>query len=82
MDATIALAVIAPMPGIWANFWLVALSRCQHRTLNGKKMEAPARKLHLGSDAGMVASPDVMQNPDRLAFYVKYAKSLQSGLRA
>jgi hypothetical protein len=22
MEATIALAVIAPMPGIWANFWL------------------------------------------------------------
>jgi acetoacetyl-CoA synthetase len=48
------------------------------RTLNGKKMEVPVRKLLLGSDPGKVASPDVMQNPASLTFYAEYAKSLQS----
>jgi acetoacetyl-CoA synthetase len=52
------------------------------RTLNGKKMEVPVRKLLLGSDPDKVASPDVMQNPGSLAFYVEYAKSLQSRLHS
>jgi acetoacetyl-CoA synthetase len=52
------------------------------RTLNGKKMEVPVRKLLLGSDPDKVASPDTMQNPSSLAFYVEYAKSLQSSLHS
>lgn len=46
------------------------------RTLSGKKMEVPVRKLLLGADPVKVASPDAMQNPDSLEFFVEYAKSL------
>lgn len=45
-------------------------------------MEMPVRKLLLGSDVGMVASPDVMQNPGSLSFYADYAKSLRSRWRS
>jgi len=43
------------------------------RTLSGKKMEVPVRKLLLGAPADKVASPDAMQNPDSLRFFVRYA---------
>jgi acetoacetyl-CoA synthetase len=46
------------------------------RTLSGKKMEVPVRKLLLGAEPGKVASPDAMQNPSSLAFFVEYARTL------
>jgi len=46
------------------------------RTLSGKKMEVPVRKLLLGADPGKVASPDAMQNPASLDFFVGYAAIL------
>ena len=46
------------------------------RTLTGKKMEVPVRKLLLGAEAAKVASPDAMQNPASLDFFVEYAKTL------
>ena len=46
------------------------------RTLSGKKMEVPVRKLLLGADPSKVASPDAMQNPASLAFFVDYARTL------
>ena len=46
------------------------------RTLTGKKMEVPIRKLLLGAEAAKVASPDAMQNPASLDFFVAYAKTL------
>lgn len=46
------------------------------RTLSGKKMEIPVRKLLLGADAGKVASPEAMQNPNSLRFFVDYAETL------
>ena len=46
------------------------------RTLSGKKMEVPVRKLLLGADAAQVASPDAMQNPASLDFFIGYAKTL------
>ncbi|WP_025917840.1 acetoacetate--CoA ligase [Herminiimonas sp. CN] len=46
------------------------------RTLSGKKMEVPVRKLLLGAEAAKVASPDAMQNPASLDFFVEYAKTL------
>ena len=52
------------------------------RTLSGKKMEVPVRKLLLGSDPDKVASADAMQNPESLAFYVDYAKALLSRLQS
>lgn len=48
------------------------------RTLSGKKMEVPVRKLLLGAEAAKVASPDAMQNPSSLDFFVEYAKTLLS----
>lgn len=46
------------------------------RTLTGKKMEVPVRKLLLGADAHKVASPDAMANPASLEFFVKLAADL------
>jgi acetoacetyl-CoA synthetase len=48
------------------------------RTLTGKKMEVPVRKLLLGAEATQVASPDAMANPASLGFFV----DLASGRRA
>lgn len=46
------------------------------RTLSGKKMEVPVRKLLLGAGLSQVASPDAMQNPHSLDFFATYAKTL------
>ncbi len=46
------------------------------RTLSGKKMEVPVRKLLLGAAPQKAASVDAMQNPASLDFFVQYAKSL------
>jgi len=44
------------------------------RTLSGKKMEVPVRKLLLGAAAEKVASPDAMLNPQSLRFFIDYAR--------
>lgn len=46
------------------------------RTLSGKKMEVPVRKLLLGAAPETVASADAMKNPGSLEFFVDYAKEL------
>lgn len=46
------------------------------RTLSGKKMEVPVRKLLLGVALSKVANPDAMQNPASLDFFVGYARQL------
>jgi acetoacetyl-CoA synthetase len=46
------------------------------RTLTGKKMEVPVRKLLLGAAPEKVASPDAMANPASLAFFVQLAREL------
>lgn len=46
------------------------------RTLSGKKMEVPVRKLLLGDEPSKVASPDAMQNPTSFGFFVEFAKQL------
>jgi acetoacetyl-CoA synthetase len=46
------------------------------RTLTGKKMELPVRKLLLGVEAGKVANPDAMANPGSFDFFVRLAKQL------
>jgi acetoacetyl-CoA synthetase len=48
------------------------------RTLSGKKMEVPVRKLLLGAEAAKVASPDAMQNPASLDFFIAYAKTINT----
>jgi acetoacetyl-CoA synthetase len=47
------------------------------RTLSGKKMEVPVRKLLLGIELSKVINPDAMQNPDSLHFFVTYAQRLR-----
>ena len=49
------------------------------RTLTGKKMELPVRKLLLGTAVEKVASADAMANPQSLEFFVELAKRLNSG---
>ncbi|QIM47810.1 acetoacetate--CoA ligase [Pusillimonas sp. DMV24BSW_D] len=46
------------------------------RTLTGKKMEVPVRRLLLGSPAQKVAHPDAMANPDSLDFFIRLAQKL------
>ena len=48
------------------------------RTLTGKKMELPIRRLLLGHPLDKVASPDAMANPDSLSFFVELARKLNT----
>jgi acetoacetyl-CoA synthetase len=48
------------------------------RTLTGKKMELPVRKLLLGSPASKVASPDSMANPASFEYFVRFAETLNA----
>jgi acetoacetyl-CoA synthetase len=43
------------------------------RTLSGKKMEVPVKKLLLGHPPEAIANPDAMANPECLAWYFAYA---------
>jgi acetoacetyl-CoA synthetase len=45
------------------------------RTLTGKKMEVPIRKLLLGAARSSVASDDAMSNPQSLDFFERYAEA-------
>ena len=44
------------------------------RTLTGKKMELPVKKLLLGMKVDEVANPDAMSNPGSLAYFVDFAR--------
>ena len=46
------------------------------KTLNGKKLEVPIRKLLLGFDPDKSVNEDSMSNPESLAFYKELAKEL------
>jgi acetoacetyl-CoA synthetase len=46
------------------------------KTLNGKKLEVPIRKILLGFPLEKSLNPDSMSNPESLAFFVKLAKEL------
>jgi acetoacetyl-CoA synthetase len=43
------------------------------RTLSGKKMELPIKKLLLGQPVDKVANPDAMANPSSLAWFAAFA---------
>jgi len=43
------------------------------RTLSGKKLEVPVRKILTGTPVGEAADPDSLANPDVLAYYVPTA---------
>ncbi len=44
------------------------------RTLTGKKMELPIKKLLLGQSLDKVANPDAMANPESIQTYIDYAE--------
>ena len=44
------------------------------RTLSGKKMELPVKKLLLGMKFDEVANPDAMSNPGSLKYFVEFAQ--------
>jgi hypothetical protein len=48
------------------------------RTLTGKKMEVPVRKLLLGAAPDKVASADAMANPKSIAFFVRMAEEMKT----
>jgi acetoacetyl-CoA synthetase len=44
------------------------------RTMSGKKLEVPVKKLLLGGDPAKVVNRDSMANPDSFDFFISYAK--------
>jgi acetoacetyl-CoA synthetase len=49
------------------------------RTLNGKKIEVPVKRILAGVPAEKAASEDAMSNPDSLRFFVDLAETMQGG---
>ncbi len=45
------------------------------RTLSGKKLEVPIKKLLLGSDPKTVVNRDSMANPSSFEYFITYAKN-------
>jgi acetoacetyl-CoA synthetase len=50
------------------------------RTLSGKKMEVPVRRILLGHPVERAANRDAMANPGSLDFFVAFARELQARL--
>jgi acetoacetyl-CoA synthetase len=48
------------------------------RTLTGKKMELPIKKLLLGMPIEKIANPDAMSNPGSLQWYATFAQQRQA----
>ena len=47
------------------------------RTLSGKKLEVPVRRILLGADPGKVFSPGSLKNPDSMSFYIEFARGVR-----
>ena len=45
------------------------------RTLSGKKLEVPVKKILMGADPEKAASRDSLANPDAFDWFVSYARS-------
>ncbi|HTN67591.1 MAG TPA: acetoacetate--CoA ligase [Burkholderiaceae bacterium] len=52
------------------------------RTLSGKKMELPIKKLLLGTPIDKIANRDAMSNPDSLNYFVAFARRRQAAAGA
>jgi len=48
------------------------------RTLSGKKMELPVKKILLGTEAHKAASRDAMANPDSLDWFIALARQREA----
>jgi acetoacetyl-CoA synthetase len=51
------------------------------RTLNGKKLEVPVKKILLGVPPDKAANPDAMANPQTLAYFIELAARLRASGR-
>ncbi len=49
------------------------------RTLSGKKLEVPVKKILMGAPVERAANPDSLRNPELLPFFVELASKLTSG---
>ena len=47
------------------------------KTLNGKKLEVPVRKILLGKDISSSINPDAMANPSSIQYFINFAAALQ-----
>jgi acetoacetyl-CoA synthetase len=47
------------------------------KTLIGKKMELPVRKILLGQPVEQAANPDAMSNPESIQFFVDLAREIR-----
>lgn len=52
------------------------------RTLSGKKLELPVKRILLGASAERVANPDSMSNPHTIAYFVAFAERMQAAQNA
>ena len=51
-------------------------------TISGKKLEAPVKKILLGKPVEKAANKDSMRNPEALAFFISFAKNMESHIPA
>ena len=51
------------------------------RTLSGKKLEVPVKKLLLGGDPDKIVNRDSMANPDSFDTFIPYAKTLNDNMK-
>ena len=51
------------------------------RTLSGKKLEVPVKKLLLGGDPDKTVNRDSMANPDSFDTFIAYAKTLNDNMK-
>ena len=49
------------------------------RTLNGKKLEVPVKKLLMGGDPGTTLNKDSLQDPSSIDYFVELASRMRSG---
>jgi acetoacetyl-CoA synthetase len=46
------------------------------RTLNGKKIEVPVRRIFLGADPSKVYNPGSLRNPESMKFFIEFARKV------
>jgi acetoacetyl-CoA synthetase len=47
------------------------------RTLNGKKLEVPVRRIFLGADPSKVYNPGALKNPDSMSYFIEFAANIK-----
>lgn len=47
------------------------------RTLNGKKLEVPVRRIFLGAEPSKAYNPGSLKNPDSMSYFIEFAKSIR-----